>query len=304
MKILVTGGAGFIGSHVVDALVSAGHTVTVVDSLVTGSKENINSAARFVQFDITSPNLAEIFAECRPETVFHLAAQIDVRKSVADPVGDATVNIIGSLNVLEAARQSGVRHFIFASSGGAVYGDTKNRPTPEGNPEQPASPYGIAKLTVEHYLRVYGVQYGLRTVALRYSNVYGPRQNALGEAGVVAIFCRKLIAGEEAVINGDGEQTRDYVYVADVVSANLAALAYGKSGVFNIGTGVEISVNAVADRIRSSIKSGSLLHGPGKSGEQRTSCLNCQLARQELSWKSDSNFEQGITQTVAWFRHQ
>lgn len=302
MHVLVTGGAGFIGSHLVDALVSAGHTVTVVDSLVTGKRENVNPAARFIKTDITSREISGIFVSVRPEAVFHLAAQIDVRKSVNDPAYDATVNIVGSLNVLEAARQSGVRHFIFSSSGGAIYGDTDNRPTPEGHPERPASPYGIAKLTLEHYLRIYGAQYGLRTVALRYGNVYGPRQNALGEAGVVAIFSRKLIAGEEAVINGDGGQTRDYVFVTDVVSANMAALAYGKSGVFNIGTGAEISVNAVADRIRNAVQRGRLRHGPAKPGEQRTSCLDWQLARQELSWKPQIDLEQGIIQTVAWFQ--
>ena len=304
MKILVTGGAGFIGSHLVDALLAAGHTVVVIDNLRTGRRENLNAAATLAEMDIGSAQLADVVAAHRPEAVFHLAAQAEVRFSVAHPAADAQINIVGSVNLLQAARRAGVRQFIFASSGGAIYGDTAARPTPEDQLPQPASPYGIAKLAVEHYLRVLGELAPMRTAALRCANVYGPRQDARGEAGVVAIFCDRLLRGEPAPINGDGEQTRDFVFVSDVVSANLAAWRAEASGEFNIGAGREISVNQLAGMIRSAVGSGTFTHGPAKPGEQRRSCLDARRAKAMLGWQPQVALAEGIARTVAWFRQR
>lgn len=303
MKILVTGGAGFIGSHLVDALVAAGHQVVVVDNLRTGKREQVNSAAVFENVDIVKPTLVDVVSEHKPEVIFHLAAQGDVRYSVTDPVPDAEINILGSVNLLHAARQRQVRRIIFSSSGGAIYGDTAVRPTPETHPAAPASPYGIGKLTVEHYLRVER-QFGLSTISLRYGNVYGPRQRADGEAGVVAIFADRLLRGQPAVINGDGAQTRDFVYVADVVAANLAALASAVEGEFNIGTGREVTIRELAAMLRQQVGRGDFTHGPAKPGEQQTSSLDCSLARRTLGWQPTVTLEEGIANTVAWFRQQ
>ncbi|TSC75774.1 MAG: UDP-glucose 4-epimerase [Parcubacteria group bacterium Gr01-1014_31] len=304
MKILVTGGAGFIGSHLVDALLTNGHAVAVVDNLSTGVREQVDQRAEFHEADVADAGLAAVVKKVRPEAVVHLAAQVDVRKSVADPVEDARVNILGTLNVLEAARQAGVRHFIFASSGGAIYGDTDLRPTPESHPAVPASPYGIGKLSGEHFLRIFHKTFGMRTVALRYANVYGPRQNALGEAGVVAIFTHRLLAGQQAVINGDGKQSRDFVYVGDVVAANLAALQASVSGAFNIGTGREVIIDQVANLIRQAVGQGDFSHGPAKPGEQMTSCLDNRLVAKTLGWRPKMPLEEGIAKTVAWFLGQ
>ena len=238
MRALVTGGAGFIGSHITDALVEAGHDVTVVDDLSRGRRELLNRGAAFIELDITGPDAAAAIAAARPDVIFHQAAQIDVRESVRDPLHDAAVNVVGTVNVLRAAVDAGTRRVVLASSGGAIYGDTEVIPTPETHPCAPASPYGTAKLCAEAYGGTFSRQAGLEFVALRYANVYGPRQDPHGEAGVVAIFANHLIAHEVVTINGDGEQTRDYVHVHDVVRANLAAID-GPPGVYNIGTGLD-----------------------------------------------------------------
>ncbi|MGZ8430646.1 MAG: NAD-dependent epimerase/dehydratase family protein, partial [Candidatus Deferrimicrobiaceae bacterium] len=250
MKILLTGGAGFIGSNIADAYAEAGHEVFVIDNLSSGKKENVPAAARFVLCDIGSDTAVEAIRTFRPEVVNHHAAQINVRASVADPMVDAEVNILGTIRLLEACREYGVRKFLFASSGGAGYGEQDVYPADETHPTRPVSPYGAAKIAAELYLHFYRTQYGLDYTALRYANVYGPRQDPHGEAGVVAIFCERLLRGQTAIVNGDGEQTRDYVYVGEVVRANLAALDRGGGRSLNIGTGIETSVNTIFRTIR------------------------------------------------------
>lgn len=300
MKILVTGGAGFIGSHVVDRYVAQGHQVVVVDNLSTGRGEFVNPRATLHVADIRSPRLAKIFDAERPEAVNHLAAQMDLRRSVVDPGFDAQVNILGTLNLLECARRSSVKRLIFASTGGAIYGDGAEPPTPEDHPTRPASPYGIAKLAVEHYLACWETLYGIRTLALRYANVYGPRQNSAGEAGVVAIFAHRLVTGSAAVINGDGEQTRDYVYVDDVAEANLRALErHDLSGAVNIGTGIETSVNELFRQLaRAADARAEPRHGPPKPGEQRRSALDSSLAKRLLDWTPRVSLDEGLRRTV------
>ncbi len=302
MKILVTGGAGFIGSHVVDRYVAEGHQVAVVDTLVSGRREFINPAARLYLTDIRSPRLAEVFEAERPEVVNHHAAQAEVRRSVADPVLDASINVLGALNLLICCRRFGVGRVIYASTGGAVYGDTTVLPTPEDHPARPASPYGISKLTVEHYLTCWGVLYEMSGLALRYANVYGPRQNPLGEAGVVAIFARRLLGGEPAIINGDGRQTRDYVYVGDVAEANLRALEQPEvTGTLNIGTGVETSVLDLFQRLQRIAGGGEARHGAPKPGEQRRSVLDITLAKRLLGWTPRVTLDEGLRRTVEHF---
>jgi len=249
MKILVTGGAGFIGSHVVDRLVLEGHSVSVIDNLSTGKIENVNREAKFHKIDIISPRIERVFKKERPELICHFAAQMDVRRSVADPIYDAQSNIIGMLNLMENGLRYGVRKVIFASTGGAVYGEGVPYPTSEECIPRPISPYGISKLTGEHYLFYYNVSYGLNYVVLRYANVYGPRQDPFGEAGVVAIFNQKILRDEQPVINGNGMQTRDYVYVDDVVDAVIASTYNDINDVFNVGTGIECT-GETADDIR------------------------------------------------------
>jgi UDP-glucose 4-epimerase len=302
LRALVTGGAGFIGSHITDALISGGHEVTVVDDLSRGRREQVNPKARFVELDITSSALTQAVADARPEVVFHAAAQIDVRASVRDPLHDADVNVVGTVNVLRAAVDAGARRVVFASSGGAIYGDTNLLPTPEGHPCLPESPYGTAKLCAEAYGGTFSRQAGLEFVALRYANVYGPRQDPHGEAGVVAIFATRLANGGTVVINGDGTQTRDYVHVQDVVRANLAAVD-GPAGVYNIGTGVETDVNTVYRML--AIAAGvdsDAEHGPQKPGEQRRSCLDASLAREHLGWSPTVGFDEGAKSTLDYFR--
>jgi UDP-glucose 4-epimerase len=302
VRALVTGGAGFIGSHITDALVDAGHEVTVVDDLSRGRREQVNAKAQFVEVDITSPALAAAFADARPEVVFHAAAQIDVRASVRDPLHDADVNVVGTVNVLRAAVDAGARRVVFASSGGAIYGDTDVIPTPEGNPCLPESPYGTAKLCAEAYGGTFSRQAGLEFVALRYANVYGPRQDPHGEAGVVAIFATRLANGESVVINGDGTQTRDYVHVQDVVRANLAAVD-GPAGLYNIGTGVETDVNTVYRMLAIAAGvNGDAEYGPTKPGEQRRSCLDTSFAREHLGWSPTVGFDEGAKSTLDYFR--
>lgn len=305
MKILVTGGAGFIGSQVVDRYIAMGHRVIVVDNLVTGKKENLNPGAQFYQMDIRDPGAEEVFARERPEVVNHHAAQIDLRKSVMDPLFDAGTNVLGTLNLLEKAVKHGVCRFIFASSGGAIYGDQPDgaEPASEDDPLRPISPYGVAKATGELYLHYYQVVHGLDSVALRYGNVYGPRQDPFGEAGVVAIFTEKLLSDEQPLINGDGLQTRDYVYVSDVVEANVQALNRKVTGSFNIGTGVEKNVNELFwSLVKITGKSVREVHGPAKPGEQRRSVLNCSQAHAGLGWEPRVTFEEGLRQTVEYFK--
>jgi UDP-glucose 4-epimerase len=303
MRALVTGGAGFIGSHITDALLDAGHSVTVIDDLSRGRRAQLNPNARFVELDITSDALPAAIAEANPEVVFHHAAQIDVRESVRDPLHDADVNVVGTVNVLRAAIDAGARRVIFASSGGAIYGDTELIPTPEEHPCRPESPYGTAKLCAEAYGGTFSRQAGLEFVALRYANVYGPRQDPHGEAGVVAIFALRLLSGDPPVINGDGTQTRDYVHVRDLVRANLAAVD-GTPGIYNIGTGIETDVNALYRMLAVACgASGDAVHGPAKPGEQRRSALDPTYTREHLGWSAEISFADGVQNTVDYFRN-
>ena len=302
---MVTGGAGFIGSHVADRLAAAGHDVAVVDNLSTGRREFVPAQANFYQYDINSPEAAELIRAWRPEALVHHAAQMNVRFSVADPVADARENILGSLNLLQAAAEAQVQRIIFASTGGAIYGDEAPIPARETDSPWPDSPYGIAKLAVEHYLRYYQQEYGLTTISLRYANVYGPRQNGLGEAGVVAIFIEKFLAAEQPIINGDGLQTRDFVYVADVVAANLLALDYPRSGTFNIGTGHETDILTIYLKLQELAHSPlGPVHGPAKPGEQRRSALDAGLARETLGWEPLVPLEEGLAWTFEAFRQR
>lgn len=306
MKILVTGGAGFIASHIVDAYIQAGHELVVVDNLSTGRRENLNPRARFYEMDICDPQLAELVAEERPDVINHHAAQIDVRKSVNDPTFDAEVNILGSLRLFEAARVAGTRYIIFSSTGGAIYGEQDYFPADESHPLRPLSPYGIAKLAVEKYLDYYNTVHGLDYAVLRYANVYGPRQNPKGEAGVVAIFCEKLLNGEQPVINGNGLQTRDYVYVGDVVRANLAVLDAPKdmlNAPFNIGTGVETDVVTIFRMLRELFDLNvEPLHGPAKAGEQLRSVLDTRRAERRLEWRPEVDLAEGLKRTVDFYK--
>ncbi len=303
MKILVTGGAGFIGSQIVDALIEKGIRTAIIDNLSTGKKENINPKATFYQADIRDKAIKEIFEKERPDIVFHEAAQASVRLSVADPCMDADINIVGSLNIIENCRVYGVKKIIFASSGGAIYGEQESFPAPEPHPTRPLSPYGAAKLSIEHYLEYYRLVFGLPYVALRYSNVYGPRQDPFGEAGVVAIFTSQMLRGETPTVNGDGGQTRDYVFVKDVVAANIAAMEKEVSGVFNIGTGKETSVNGLYEIIKNKAGyPGDKKHGPAKTGEQYRSVLDASLAKKSLDWNASVSLEEGLALTAEYFR--
>lgn len=303
MKVLVTGGAGFIGSHIVDRLVLEGHEVIVVDNLSTGRRRNLNRAARFYKTDIQGWRLERVFRNERPNIVMHLAAQMDVRKSVEDPIFDAQVNVLGMLNVLQQAVKHGARKVIFSSSGGAIYGEQEVFPAPETHVTQPLSPYGLSKLCGEHYLSYYQRVGGIQVVTLRYANVYGPRQDPYGEAGVVAIFIQKLLNNEQAIINGNGRQTRDFVFVDDVVEANLAVMGQETQGTYNVGTGIETSINdlfrILVEQIGSKCKE---LHGPAKKGEQARSVIDPTKLRQELSWEPRVELSDGLKRTVCYFR--
>ncbi|HKA51666.1 MAG TPA: NAD-dependent epimerase/dehydratase family protein [Candidatus Dormibacteraeota bacterium] len=302
MKVLVTGGAGFIGSHVVDALVERGDGVLVLDDLSTGLPEYVNEAAEFRELDIRTPEAAAAVRQWRPDVVCHHAAQMSVSRSVREPLFDASVNLVGGLNLLEAAREVGAR-FLFASTGGALYGDADVLPTPETYTARPVSPYGVAKLSFEHYLHCYRVQHGLPYVALRYANVYGPRQDPHGEAGVVAIFCLKLLADQQPIVNGDGKQTRDMVHVADVVHANLLALDTDVTGHFNVGTGRQVDVNQIFHMLAERIGiSRPEVHGPARPGDQRTSALDWRLIAEKLGWRPQVTLEDGLAETADWFR--
>ncbi len=303
-RILVTGGAGFIGSHVVDGLVALKHKIIVVDDLSTGKKANLNKKANFIKLDIRSKYLAEVFKKTKPEYVFHLAAQKSVKKSVLDPAADADINIIGSINLFECCRNLKVRKIIFSSTGGAIYGDTKVIPTPETQSELPISPYGVAKLAIEKYLYYYGQVFNLPYVILRYANVYGPRQDPEGEAGVVAIFLNRILTHRQPYINGHGRQTRDYVYVDDVVRSNLLSLKNGIRGTFNVGTGRETSVNELFEMIRKICHTNFLQkHRPALAGEQQRSCLSFKKINSKCGWKPRISLHNGLMATVNWFKN-
>jgi UDP-glucose 4-epimerase len=306
MNILVTGGAGFIGSHLVEAFLAERHSVSIIDDLSTGKESNLHPGAAFLMADIRDAGAVDrLFRDGRFDVVCHHAAQMDVRRSVADPVFDASVNIVGVLTLLEAAVRHGVKKVLFASSGGAMYGEQDYFPADENHPTRPVSPYGVAKLATEQYLLFYyRAAYGMDSVSLRYANIYGPRQNPEGEAGVIAIFASKMLRGEQPIINGDGKQIRDYVYVGDVVRANLLALRYEGSGVFNIGTGVETDVNTLFRHLRTLTGSGCAeKHGDGKKGEQLRSVLDARKAIRELGWSVTHCLEEGLSLTVEFFRN-
>jgi UDP-glucose 4-epimerase len=305
MDCLVTGGAGFIGSNLVDALLARGDAVTVVDDLSTGRRENLDGAlaagARLVELDIRDrAALAELAAEAAPEAIFHLAAQIDVRRSVGDPAFDASINVGGTANVLEAARGAGTRRFVFVSTGGAIYGEGEGQelPLPESAPIAPMSPYGQSKHAAEGYLSLYERLYGLSGVSLRLGNVYGPRQDPLGEAGVIAIFCGKLREGGRPTIFGDGTQTRDYIYVGDVVAAALAAAASEATGPLNVGTGVETDVLELAAMLGAD---GDLEpeFAPPREGEVQRIAIDPARAAAELGWKAEVRLADGLRTTLA-----
>lgn len=306
MKILITGGAGFIASHIADRYISLNHQVVIVDNLVTGQKKYLNPKAKFYEADIENKDhILEIFAIEKPDVLNHHAAQMDVRKSVADPGFDARVNIIGLINLMEAGKNNGLKKVIFASSGGAIYGDADIVPTPETYPANPVSPYGVSKLTSEHYLYYYSKLYGIKYISLRYGNVYGPRQNPHGEAGVVAIFTKKLLNKTQPVINGDGQQVRDFVYVGDIVAANVQALDKDKSVAVNIGTGKGTNINKIFDELVKLTGTGfNQIHGDPKPGEQIMSVLDPSKALKELNWFSKISITQGLSQTVSFFKNE
>ena len=303
MKVLVTGGAGFIGSHVADRLLADGHEVVILDDLSAGRVEHLQPNARFYQMDVHSPWIDELFRIERPDAVVHQAAQASVRRSVEDPVFDASVNVLGSAALLQASVHHGVRRFLFASTGGALYGDADVTPTPEDYPTLPVSPYGASKLAAEVYLRTFHAMYGLSYAALRYANVYGPRQNPHGEAGVVAIFTRRLLGGEKARINGDGKQTRDFVYVGDVAEANSRALASDAVGSFNVGTGIATDISTIFQLLKRLTGSNQPEeHGPPMPGEQRRSVVDARKIEKALGWKPKTSLPAGLDATVQHFR--
>ncbi len=305
MRVLVTGGAGFIGSHIAEHLLERGHEVAVVDDLSSGKRENIPEGARFYEADVRT-GCAEVFGGFRPEALCHQAAQMDVRRSVREPDFDADVNVLGTVRLLQNCVEHGVSRVVFASTGGAVYGEQREFPAPEDHPQYPVSPYGVSKLAGERYLHYYRVQYGLVYHALRYANVYGPRQDPHGEAGVVAIFCGNLAAGRPSTIFGSGEQTRDYVHVGDVARANVLALeGDAPVGAYNVGTGVETSVNELYGLLREAAGSGlAPEHGPAKPGEQSRSSVDPGKALDALNWRPEVGLAAGLEETLRYFSVQ
>ena len=303
-KIMVTGGAGFIGSHVVELFINKGFEVVIVDDLSTGRASNLNSSAKFYQMDIRDPKIRDVFSSERPDYISHHAAQMDVRRSVAQPIFDADVNILGSINLIECAKEFGAKHFIYVSTGGAVYGEPERVPCDESHPINPICQYGASKHTVEHYLYMYHANYGLNYTVLRYPNVYGPRQDPHGEAGVVAIFTGKMLVDQPITINGDGKQTRDFVYVSDCANANyLAVTKDHPSGIYNIGWGRPTSVNDIFTGLAKIVSySQPPSHGPAKVGETRHIYLDATKANQELGWFPTLSLDEGLEYTVAYFR--
>ncbi len=305
MKILVTGGAGFIASHITDAFINEGHTVFILDDLSTGFESNINDKAKFIKADIKDKSLSELFVKEKFDVVNHHAAQMDVRRSVTDPAFDADTNIIGTINLLQNCVKTGVKKFMFASTGGAVYGEQNYFPADENHPTSPLSPYGISKLAVEKYLHFYQNEYKLNYSILRYANIYGPRQNPFGEAGVVAIFANKLIKNEQPVINGSGLQTRDFTYVKDVVKANMILLNDTESNIYNVGTGIETDINKIFYIINKNVGNGQdEIHGPAAAGEQMRSVITSDKLMKNHGWKPDTSLENGLKETVEFFKEK
>jgi len=303
MKIMLTGGAGFIGSHIADLLIKEGHQVIIIDNLSNGKKGNINPAASFYHLDVRDESLEGVFAREKPEILNHHAAQVSVRDSVTDPIRDLEINIRGTVHLLELSRKHGVKKVIFASSGGAIYGEQDYFPADENHPLRPLSPYGVAKLAGENYLYYYQQNFDLPYVALRYANVYGPRQDPFGEAGVIAIFSQGLLNGKQPIINGTGEQTRDYVYVEDVARINVLALKDDTGGPFNVGTGQETTVNYIFKKIKFfSRAEANELHAEPKKGEQFRSVLSAEKAKQKLGWEPQVEFDEGLKRTITFFK--
>lgn len=303
MRILVTGGAGFIGSNVVDEYVEAGHEVAIIDDLSTGKEVNLNPKAKFFKLDIRDKNLPDIISSFAPEIINHIAAQIDVRKSVSEPIHNAEINELGTINLLESAVKNRVRKVLFSSTGGAIYGEVEKKSgASEEHKQEPISPYAITKRSVEMYLHAYNKLYNLDFTVLRYGNVYGPRQDPLGEAGVIAIFCGKMLKGEIPTIYGDGNQLRDYVYVKDVANANILALSTGSGQIFNIGTGRGVSVNELFANLKELLKfDKDARYEPPRAGELSRSVLNCKKAKKELNWKAKTNIKKGLKLTLKWY---
>ena len=304
MKVLITGGAGFIGSNIADLLIENGHKVVIVDNLSSGKKENVNKKAAFYKADICDKKkLAAVFAKEKPQAVIHNAAQIDVRKSVSDPSYDARINILGSLNVLSECVKNKTRKIIFASSGGTIYGECGSKAPDEKSFPNPLSPYGIAKHSVENYIKFYSLIYGLKYSILRYANIYGIRQDPFGEAGVVAIFAGRMLKGDEVFVFGDGKQTRDYVYVADAANANLKALTKGDNEIINIGTSKTTSVNELVKIMSKAANyKKAAVHKSKRDGELFKSFLNIKKAQKVLGWKPKVSIKDGISKTVAYFK--
>ena len=301
--VLVTGGAGFIGSHLSDGLVALGHRVVVLDDLSTGDLRRITQEVRFVKGDVREAGLDALLREERVDTVFHLAAQVDVRRSVADPVFDADVNVLGTIRVAVAAAAAGVRHVVFASSGGAIYGDPIGEKADEDHPLHPCSAYGAAKLAGEKYLEALAPEDGYALTVLRFANVYGPRQDGTGEAGVIGIWMNRLLGGEDAVINGDGSQTRDFVHVSDVVRALQSAFQGRITGTFNVGTGVETRISTLYRLVATACGSGKApRHAPAKPGEQRRSVLDPTRMVETLGVHEPVELSHGLNATAEWFR--
>ena len=304
MRYLVTGGAGFIGSTIADLFLASGWEVAVLDDLSSGKRENVPAGARFYPCDVRSAAATEAVIQEKPSVICHHAAQIDVRKSMADPRHDCDVNLGGLLHLMQAAAKAGsVKQVLFASSGGAIYGDTEQVPTREDHPARPLSHYGVAKASSELYLGVYRANHGIPYAALRYANVYGPRQDPHGEAGVVAIFCGRLLDRKPCTINGDGKQTRDYVFVGDVARANLLAAEKGFAGALNVGTGIETDVNELYARLAGAAGfEAPPVHGPAKPGEQLRSCIDPSAARAALGWAPAMSLDDGLLRTLEYFR--